>query len=284
MVPSGALMISPSRVASKIARYACSASRADCAAAGRLFRPLAGADVLDDGDKILGPPGGVAHQRGGEVDPDGGAVAAEVSLFNGVAVDLAGQEPADLGRAGRGVVGVGDFLEGHAHQLVAAVADGSRTAAGSPAATARRGRRGAIPTAACSNVARNRSSDSRSASSARLQSPRPAGDGGGTGGVAPKESGGGAAFDSAMRVLPTKGALAARSGTFDTSVSPQSAGAGAGRLLGAILAGAQGGGNVRSRTHPGGPRDWFPGRLRGRCRGRFRGRFPLPCTQGRGLG
>ncbi len=89
----------------------------------RLRRRVALADVLNHGDEVPGLARLGAHQVDRQVDPDDGAVLAEVPLLHRVGGDLAGHQLADVLQVRVQVVGVGDVLESARQQFLRRIAD-----------------------------------------------------------------------------------------------------------------------------------------------------------------
>ncbi|MCY1429921.1 hypothetical protein D9M71_458540 [compost metagenome] len=79
-------------------------------------------DVFKDADQVVGHAI-QALQRGAYADPEVAAIVAANAFFHHVAVNRARQQLAQQFEVFRQVIGVGDVLEGHAIQLVGAVAE-----------------------------------------------------------------------------------------------------------------------------------------------------------------
>ena len=94
-------------------------------AQGQLIAPARG-DVLNLQDEIQRLAVDVPHQRDVELDPDDVAGSMEISLFQVVRLDLAGQQLAGQLQVGGQVVGMGERLEVGGQQLGLAVAHDAR--------------------------------------------------------------------------------------------------------------------------------------------------------------
>ena len=82
---------------------------------------LSPVDVHEDGHHV--PDASILRPdaAGGDQRPEDRAVLADEPLVEGVAVDLAGQEPVEQGQVGRHVVGMGQLLPGRAGELLSRV-------------------------------------------------------------------------------------------------------------------------------------------------------------------